>query len=205
LRRGGGARGASEASGSPDGAQTESDTARRDRIVASNLASVNTPTFNDGPKNSGGVFQILRIGYDDAEFAFFGWNREIKRRANMRIEVRRTADDVDIRHAIVRKMMAIIREYETEDFTWESVRLGRNIRLSARQRDNADLEELPDAWNFSLEPRRGRSATTVAGTLELMVFPTSRLRAWTPPRRSRTSLRPFRRLPARFRSCCGRK
>ncbi|MET0732280.1 MAG: hypothetical protein ABW054_04335 [Casimicrobiaceae bacterium] len=134
------ARGASEASGSPDGAQTESETARRERIVASNLASVNTPTFNDGPKNSGGVFQILRIGYDDAEFAFFGWNREIKRRANMRIEVRRTADDADIRHAIVRKMMAIIREYEQEDFTWESVRLGRNIRLSARQRDNADLE-----------------------------------------------------------------
>jgi len=134
------ARGASEASGSPDGAQTEDETARRDRIVASNLASVNTRTFNDGPKNSGGIFQILRIGYDEAEFAFFGWNRDIKRRANMKIEVRRAADDVDIRHAIVRKMIAIIREHEVEDFTWESLRLGRNVRLSARQRDNAELE-----------------------------------------------------------------
>lgn len=101
---------------------------------------MNTPTFNDGPKNSGGIFQIQRVGYDDAEFTFFGWNRDIKRRASMRIEVRRTADDADIRHAVVRKMIAIIREYEVEDFTWESVRLGRNIRLSARQRDNADLE-----------------------------------------------------------------
>jgi hypothetical protein len=37
-------------------------------------------------------------------------------------------------------MIAIIREYEVEDFTWESLRLGRNVRLSARPRDNADLE-----------------------------------------------------------------
>jgi hypothetical protein len=133
------ARGASEASGTPDGAP-ESETARRDRIVASNLAAVNTPTFNDSPKNSGGVFQILRMGYDDAEFAFFGWNRDIKRRANMRIEVRRASDDADIQHAVVRKMISIIREYEVEDFTWESLRLGRNVRLSARQRDNAELE-----------------------------------------------------------------
>ncbi len=134
------ARGDPETSGSPDGAPVESDIARRDRIVASNLASVNSQPFNEGPRNSGGVFQIIRVGYDDAEFAFFGWNRDIKRRANMRIEVRRGADDPDIQHAIVRKMIAIIREYEVEDFTWESLRLGRNVRLSARQRDTAELE-----------------------------------------------------------------
>ena len=135
------ARGASETSGSPDGSLTAEEIARRDRIVASNLAPVNTPTFNEGPRNAGGVFQILRVGYDDAEFAFFGWNRDIKRRANMKIEVRRGRDDEDIQHAIVRKMIAIIREYEVEDFTWESLRLGRNVRLSARLRDNAGLEE----------------------------------------------------------------
>jgi hypothetical protein len=38
-------------------------------------------------------------------------------------------------------MIAIIREYETEDFVWESPRLTRNITLSARLRDNAELEE----------------------------------------------------------------
>ncbi|MEO5784140.1 MAG: hypothetical protein ABIS17_01340 [Casimicrobiaceae bacterium] len=134
------ARGASEPAGTADGAPTDTETERRDRIVASNLASVNTRNFNDGPKNSGGVFQIVRIGYDDAEFAFFGWNRDIKRRANMRIEVRRSSDDADVRHAVVRKMISIIREYEVEDFTWESLRLGRNVRLSARQRDTAELE-----------------------------------------------------------------
>ena len=49
-------------------------------------------------------------------------------------------DDVDIQHAIVRKMIAIIREYEVEDFTWESLRLGHDVRLSARLRDTAELE-----------------------------------------------------------------
>jgi hypothetical protein len=132
------ARGAPESSaGSPE----EDDIARRDRIVAENLASVNSRNFGDAPKHSGGVFRILRIGFDDAEFAFYGWNKDIKRRANMRIEVRRSGDDADIRHAIVRKMIAIIREYEVEDFTWESLRLGRNITLSARLRDNAELEQ----------------------------------------------------------------
>lgn len=133
------ARGASEQEGSPNGSP-EDDIARRDRIVASNLASVNSRNYGDAPKNSGGVFRILQMGYDDAEFAFFGWNKDINRRANMRIEVRRTGADVDIRHAVVRKMIAIIRQYEVEDFTWESLRLGRNVRLSARQSDNAALE-----------------------------------------------------------------
>jgi hypothetical protein len=37
-------------------------------------------------------------------------------------------------------MIAIIREYEQEDFVWESRRLGRNVSLSARLTDNAELE-----------------------------------------------------------------
>ena len=118
----------------------EDENARRDRVIASNLASVNSRNFNDGPRHAGGVFQILSITFNDAEFAFFGWNRDIRRRANMHIEVRRTPEDGDIQHAVVRKMIAIIREYEVEDFTWESRRLGRNVTLSARQRDNEELE-----------------------------------------------------------------
>jgi hypothetical protein len=117
----------------------EDDIARRDRIVASNLASVNSQNFGNSPKNSGGIFQITRMGYSDAEFAFFGWNKDIRRRATQKIEVR-LGDNGDIRHAVIRKMIAIIREYETEDFVWESHRLTRNITLSARLRDNAELE-----------------------------------------------------------------
>ena len=52
----------------------------------------------------------------------------------------RKGDNSDIRIAVVRKMIGIVREHETESFLWESHRLGRQLTLSARQRDNAELE-----------------------------------------------------------------
>jgi hypothetical protein len=137
------ARGETESSSSPGttaSAPAEDDIARRDRIVASNLASLNSQTFGEAPKNSGGIFGITRMGYTDAEFTFFGWNKDIRRRASQRIEVRQ-GDNSDIRIAVVRRMIAIIREYEQEDFVWESRRLSRNVSLSARLTDNAELED----------------------------------------------------------------
>ena len=112
----------------------ESDAARRDRIVAANLASLNAPTFGTEPKNSGGIFQIRRLGYDDAEFTFFGWSKDIKRRTSQKFEVRK-GDNSDIR------VIEIIRDYEQEDFSWSSQRLGRVLVLSARPADNAGLED----------------------------------------------------------------
>ena len=55
------------------------------------------------------------------------------------IEVRK-GDNPDIRIAVIRRMIVIIREHETEDFSWESHRLGREVRLSARASDTAGLE-----------------------------------------------------------------
>ncbi|MEO8304111.1 MAG: hypothetical protein ABI724_08320, partial [Betaproteobacteria bacterium] len=123
-----------------DAAPSESDIARRDRIVASNLAALNTPTFGSEPKNSGGIFQIQRLGYDEAEFTFFGWSSEIRRRASQKIEVRR-GNLSDIRIAVIRKMIEIIRQYEQEDFSWNSRRLNRVVVLSARPGDSAGLED----------------------------------------------------------------
>ncbi len=37
-------------------------------------------------------------------------------------------------------MIGIIREHESGEFLWESHRLGRQLTLSARARDNAELE-----------------------------------------------------------------
>ena len=119
---------------------SESDAARRDRIVAANLASLNAPTFGTEPKNSGGIFQIRRLGYDDAEFTFFGWSKDIRRRTSQKFEVRK-GDNSDIRVAVVRRIIEIIRDYEQEDFSWNSQRLGRVLVLSARAADNAGLEE----------------------------------------------------------------
>ena len=45
-----------------------------------------------------------------------------------------------MRIAVVRRMIAIIRQFEKEDFTWETPRLGRVVVLSARLSDNAALE-----------------------------------------------------------------
>jgi hypothetical protein len=119
----------------------EDDKSRTNRIVASNLGTNRTPTFGSDPtKHGGGIFQIERLGYTDAEFLFYGWNKDIRRNTIQRIEVRK-GENSDIRIAVVRKMIAIIREYEQEDFLWESRRLGRNLTLSARARDNAGLEE----------------------------------------------------------------
>jgi hypothetical protein len=121
-------------------APDEVENSKRDRIVAANLASINTPTFGAATRHSGGLFQITQLHSDAAEFTFFGWNRDIGRRATQRIEVRR-GNASDIRIAVVRRMIAIIREYEQEDFTWRSVRLGREVTLSARAVDNAGLED----------------------------------------------------------------
>jgi hypothetical protein len=71
---------------------------------------------------------------------FFGWNRQVRRNTAQLIDVRK-GEHSDIRLAVVRRMISIIREYEQEDFLWESQRLGRNLTLSARLRDSAGLED----------------------------------------------------------------
>ena len=118
----------------------EDDNARANRLATANLASQHKLTFGYDPAKSGGVFQITRMGYESAEFVFLGWNKDIRRTTKQLIEVRK-GNNSDIRIAVVRRMIAIIREYEPEDFLWESHRLGRNVTLSAHARDNAGLED----------------------------------------------------------------
>lgn len=117
----------------------EDERARHNRIVAENLGLNRTPTYGREPPG-GGIFRIERIGYTDAEFTFFGWNKDIERRSRQLIVVEKGANS-DIRIAVVRKMIAIIREQVSGDFLWQSPRLGREITLSARVADNAGLED----------------------------------------------------------------
>ena len=125
----------------PNAPQAEDENARRNRIAAANLAQPQSQVFGYDPTKSGGVFQIERMTFDSAEFLFFGWNQDIKRRTAQRIEVRR-GNNPDMRIAVVRRMIAIIREHEQGDFVWHSNRLGRDVTLSARQSDNAGLEDV---------------------------------------------------------------
>lgn len=121
-------------------AQSADDAARANRIVIANLAAQGPVTFGYDPAKSGGVFMLKHVGYEEAEFTFYGWNKDVGRNTAQPIEVHRGGAS-DIRIAVVRKMITIIREYEQQDFLWQSQRLGRNITLSARARDNAGLEE----------------------------------------------------------------
>jgi hypothetical protein len=116
-------------------AETEAERARR--ITSANLAPKQI-VFGYDPNAGGGVFQIRSLNFTNAEVTFYGWNREIKRKTMQIIEISK-GNNSDIRIAVVRKMIAIIREYETDDFRWES--RGRTVTLSARLRDNAGLEE----------------------------------------------------------------
>jgi len=121
-------------------------------MVAANLGLNKTPTFGDDPKRGGGLFQIKRIGYDDAEFYFNGWNQDIGRVARQLIEVRKGANP-DIRLAVVRKIIEIIRAHEPGDFIWVSRRMSRQVPLSARPADTAALEDFLMREFFSGEPR----------------------------------------------------
>ena len=131
--------------------QAEDDKDRSNRAVAMNLAQ-RKQTFGYDPSKSGGVFEIKRVGYSDAEFLFFGWDKAIRRNTMQLIEVQK-GNNSDTKIAIIRRMISIIREYEVEDFLWESQRLGRNVSLSARLRDNAGLEQFLMREFFPEDPR----------------------------------------------------
>ncbi len=120
-------------------APSADDEARSNRIVASNLGTQRKLTFGYDPTRGGGMFQITHLSEDSADFLFFGWDNDIRRNTKQYIEVRK-GDAADIRWAVIRKMIAIIRDHEQGDFLWESWRLGQYVPLSARPRDSAELE-----------------------------------------------------------------
>jgi hypothetical protein len=128
-----------ESAPAPAAPPVETEQQRHNRIVAENLGLTRTPTFGTNPDRGGGVFQIRNKSLDYAEFAFFGWNNEVKRNTLQRIEVAR-GNQPNIEIAIVRRIIEIIRERASGDFDWESPRTGRYMTLSARPADTAELE-----------------------------------------------------------------
>ncbi len=107
--------------------------------LAANLPVPATGVGTQESRRGGGIFEIKRMAYDDAAFEFFGWNSDMGRRTPQLIEVRK-GDNSDMRIAVVRKMIAIIREHSKTDFIWHSPRRDSDLVLSARLSDNAALE-----------------------------------------------------------------
>ena len=127
----------SEASAPAPVVAPETDRERLNRMVASNLGLNRTPSFGYDPERACGMFQITTLEYDYADFWFLGLNKTINRNTKQKIVVRK-GDERDIRIAVVRKMIAIIRDHVSGDFTWIS--RGGAVTMSSRPADNAALE-----------------------------------------------------------------
>jgi type IV secretory pathway VirB10-like protein len=117
----------------------EDEAQRRNKVVLANIAtSINEANGKDRDAR-GGVFQLRRVGSNSAEFLFKGWSTNLRRNSTQLVEVFKKADP-DIQTAIIKKMIEIIRENQHDQFVWESYRLGRDVTLSARPEDQAQLE-----------------------------------------------------------------
>jgi len=91
-------------------------------------------------EGTNGIFQIISVGTTTGKFSFRGWTSDYNNARREIIEVNAGLNG-DVEHAMVRRMIELIRKYYTGDFNWESQRLGRVIVLSARLEDNTGLEE----------------------------------------------------------------
>ncbi|HEY5800452.1 MAG TPA: hypothetical protein VIT92_09545 [Burkholderiaceae bacterium] len=115
----------------------ESEAQRANRIARANIAqAVGKGQDKD---DTGGMFQIRNQTFNSADISFKGWNTNFKRNWSQLVRVEQGGEP-DIEVAVVKKMIEIIRQHKQEDFIWESHRLGRNITLSARPRDTAELQ-----------------------------------------------------------------
>ena len=103
---------------------------KRDAIIKRNLKQ----------EGGNGIFQLRELRARSAQFSFKGWKNDYTSARQELVDVE-AGPDGDINRAIVKKMIAIIRRDYNGDFNWESQRLGRTVILSARQEDNAGLED----------------------------------------------------------------
>ena len=128
------ARGATDPSTSTE----ESEAARGTRNALANIAAINKRGQDDA-NESGGVFSISNKTFHSMDLKFRGWNPNFKRRWLTAVTVEQGSER-DIETAVVKKMIELIRREKTGDFDWDSHRLGRVVKMSARVQDTAELE-----------------------------------------------------------------
>lgn len=130
-----------DAAAQENAAATEDDAQRANRIARANIAAAHPGGMQGAGKDEhGGVFQIRRLGLHSAEFMFHGWNLNFRRDSTQLINVDQGADE-DIRIAVVRKMIELIRRHKSADFIWDSHRLGREFTLSAKPEHDSELQQ----------------------------------------------------------------
>ncbi len=117
----------------------ESEAARGTRNALANIAAANGRSRGDDRNETGGVFSVTDKSFSSAQLKFRGWNPNFKRRWLQQVNVE-LGGEKDIETAIVKKMIELIRKEKTGDFDWDSQRLQRVVKMSARVQDTAELE-----------------------------------------------------------------
>ncbi|MDB5795974.1 MAG: hypothetical protein JWR25_2353 [Noviherbaspirillum sp.] len=124
----------------PDAPAQESEARDPNSIARANVAESLKRASGPNRKDSGGVFQVRHVGFRDATFVFYGWSAASRRDSSQLITVELGAEK-DIQTAVVKKMIEIIRAQTKDTFVWDSHRLGKQLTLSARREDSAELEQ----------------------------------------------------------------
>jgi len=130
-------RGATEAQSAQPAEESEND--RATRIAQANIAAANGKSRGDDQNDTGGVFSLSNKTFHSADLKFRGWNTNFKRRWLTQLTVEQGAE-LDVETAVVKKMIELIRKEKPGDFEWESQRLGRVVKMSARPEDSAELQ-----------------------------------------------------------------
>ncbi len=147
------ARRSQRAAEAPAAEAQESENERALRVARANIAGAQGKTSGSERDDSGGIFSISDKTYHSADIKFRGWNANFKRKWSQQVHVEQ-GGEIDLETAIVKQMIALIRKEKPGDFVWESQRLGRNVPMSARKEDEAELQAFL-LKEFFPEYRRG--------------------------------------------------
>lgn len=143
-----------KARGAPPQEQGETDDERAKRIALGNIQAQQRRASPEMVDGGGGMFSLDRTGLNDADFVFHGWSTDFKRNVGLTVHVTK-GDASDIKLAVVRRMIAIIRDRKSGDFQWYSPKRGKEVTMSARPGDTERLE-LFLLHEFYPEDPRGR-------------------------------------------------
>jgi hypothetical protein len=131
------ARNADAPSAQPSEAEAEA-TAAKNRALA-NIMGAQGRSASGERNDTGGIFQVVDKTFNSADIKFRGFSSNFKRNWSQQVHVDQGGER-DIETAIVKKMIEMIRKEKPGDFVWESHRLGRNVPMSARKEDEAELQ-----------------------------------------------------------------
>ncbi len=123
---------------SPATESAESENAQAKARAMANIMGAQGRNAAGEREDSGGIFDVKNQTFNSADLKFRGWNTNFKRRWLSQVKVE-LGSEIDIENAVVTKMIELIRKEKTGDFEWESHRLGRVVKMSARKEDEAEL------------------------------------------------------------------